>query len=115
MAEADIDKIVLEEFFKGRRSGTLVDVGAARPDFLSVAAEFRRRGWRVISVEPNPEFAKLHRDLGHEIIEVAATDLDEDNVEFTIARGIDLEYQNGKITAELFSSLGMRGQFRGFL
>lgn len=111
-SEANVDQIVIDHFFAGRRTGTVIEVGAAKPDFLSIGAGFRAVGWRVISVEPNPDFAKLHRDLGHEIVEVAAGDVDEDDVEFTIARGIDLQYEGGEITAESFSSLGIRGQFQ---
>ena len=53
-AEGDVDKLVRDTFFPGEESkGVFVDVGAARPDYLSVSASFRASGWRVIAVDPN--------------------------------------------------------------
>jgi hypothetical protein len=30
----------------------LVEVGAAHPDYLSMSASYRSRGWRIIAIEP---------------------------------------------------------------
>ncbi len=111
-----MDTIVFEQFFPGQHSGVLLEIGAARPDFLSIGASFRAQGWRVISVEPNPAFAAIHRSLNHEILEFACSDTDADDVDFVIAEADgDVEYEGKKISAESFSSLGIRGDFEKLL
>jgi hypothetical protein len=60
-AEHDIDILVHRTFFPYAPTGVLVEVGAGRPDYLSISASYRMLGWKIISVEPNPEFCALHR------------------------------------------------------
>jgi hypothetical protein len=84
-AEDDIDKVVHARFFRGQPHGVMVEVGAARPDYLSIGAHYRAIGRRVISIEPNPTFCAEHRAAGNEIIECAASDVDAHNVPFYIA------------------------------
>jgi predicted RNA methylase len=76
-AEHQLDRIVYEEFFRGVSRGVFVDVGAAGPDFLSMSAMYRDLGWRVIAVEPNPDFCEAHRAAGNEVLEFACSDRDE--------------------------------------
>src|SRR5690349_19084601 len=93
-AEGGVDRLVMETFFAGQtRPGILVEVGAARPDYLSIGSYFRSRGWRVISVEPNPEFCELHRQEGHEILQFACSDENRDNVEFLVVDLHGAEYE----------------------
>ena len=81
-AEGDVDKLVRETFYPGDEAkGVFVDVGAARPDYLSVSASFRAAGWRVIAVEPNPEFCALYTERGIDVLQYACGDHDEDDVE----------------------------------
>ena len=115
-AEGNVDTVVFDQFFPGEHSGVLLEIGAARPDFLSIGASFRAKGWRVISVEPNPAFASIHRSLNHEILEFACSDTDADDVDFVVAEADgDIQYQGGKVSAESFSSLGIRGDFEKLL
>lgn len=115
-AESNVDALVLDQFFPGEHRGVLLEIGAAQPEFLSIGALFRARGWRVISVEPNPAFANIHRSLNHEILEIACSDVDADNVDFVIAEADGkLEYLGQIISAESFSSLGIRGDFEKLL
>ena len=114
-AEQDVDSIVREEFFAHERAGVLLEIGAARPDYLSIGASFRSKGWRVISIEPNPTFASQHRELGHEIHEYACADSDEEDVDFLIAEGDGVQYLGEVVTAESFSSLGIRGNYKDLL
>jgi FkbM family methyltransferase len=110
IVESDIDRIVYEHFFAGR-NGVFVDVGAARPDFLSISALYRGKGWRVIAIEPNPEFCDLHKKAGHEIVQCACGERDEDNVDFTIVDQHGGDYLGGKVSYESFSSLGIKKEF----
>lgn len=111
VVEGDVDLVVEAAFFPDPGfKGTMVEVGAARPDFLSVGAHFRAKGWRVISIEPNPSFARMHRDAGHEIIECACSAMDQDDVPFTVVH-TNGDYYGHKVTDESFSSLGMRGKY----
>jgi FkbM family methyltransferase len=111
VAEADVDKLVYCEFFGDDFKGTFVDVGGARPDFLSISALYRRKGWRVVVVEPNPVFAGMHRALGHEIMEYAAGRENRDDCDFSV---VDLQsvpdmiYQNGQISFESSSALEIK-------
>lgn len=89
----------------------MVDVGAARPDYLSVSASFRARGWRVIAIEPNPEFHEMHRQLGHEVYAYACGDRDEDNVPFAVVNSHAADYEGGKVSFESFSSLSIKASY----
>jgi FkbM family methyltransferase len=114
-AEKEVDSAVYNEFFPNESAGVLVEIGAASPDYLSIGSSFRKKGWRVISIEPNPLFASMHRDLGHEIYEYACADADRDGVDFVVAEAQGLTYLDGNVTAESFSSLRIRGEYRDLL
>jgi FkbM family methyltransferase len=110
-AEHDVDLLVWEGFFANSVSGVLVEVGAARPDYLSIGSSFRARGWKVISIEPNPIFCAAHRLLGHNVLEYAVSDTEADGVSFFVVHLGGANYLNGTVTFESFSSLGIKGQF----
>ena len=111
-AEGDVDKIVKEQFFPGDQTGRIcLEVGAARPDYLSIGALFRSLGWRVLSIEPNPEFYILHKKMGHEVFEYACGDHDEDNVDFYVVDLHGDKYLDGEVSFESFSSLGIKKSY----
>lgn len=83
-AEFNTDLIVKQNYFSGQTSGIIVEVGAAGPDVLSFSKMFRDQGWRCISIEPNPYFVKMHKDLGNEIYLYACADYDQDDADFYI-------------------------------
>jgi FkbM family methyltransferase len=110
--EGGIDKYIRTVFFPDYAvKGTLVEVGAAGPDFLSVGKHFRDHGWRVMSIEPNPVFAKQHRDKGHDVFEFACGDHDEDNIDFFVVDSKNAPYESGAVTFESFSSLGIKEDY----
>jgi FkbM family methyltransferase len=112
IVEGDVDGLVRAHFFPDPAyEGVMVEVGAARPDYLSIGASFRALGWRVLSIEPNPDFAALHRARGHEIVEVACGEQDAEDVSFFVVNSKQVEYLGGAVTAESFSSLGIRGDY----
>jgi FkbM family methyltransferase len=84
------------KFFSQTESGIMVEVGAAGPEYLSQSKPFHDVGWRCICVEPNPNFAQMHRDIGNEIYEYACSNHNSKNVDF---------YVNSN--SESFSSLGV--------
>lgn len=88
------------KFFSNLNTGVMVEVGAAGPEFLSQSKPFRDIGWRCICIEPNPEFVKLHKDVGNEIYEYACSYEDKDDVNFEMVT----QPING-ITYESFSSI----------
>jgi FkbM family methyltransferase len=109
--EGNVDQLIREHFFPDPAyRGVIVEVGAARPDFLAVSASFRNLGWRALAIEPNPHFAALHRAQGHEVIECACGEHDADDVPFYVVK-IDGEYYGEQVTNESFSSLGVRGKY----
>jgi hypothetical protein len=86
-AEWDVDEKIMRRFFqeKNEKTRVFIEVGAARPDYLSISRLFRVNGWIVMSVEPNPEFCRLQREAGNDVLEFACGGRDEDNVDFTVA------------------------------
>lgn len=110
-AEGDVDKIVWSRFFEHQPMGVFVDVGAASPDFLSVSAFYRSKGWKIIAIEPNPDFAELHRQKGHDVLQYACGERDEDGVEFSVADSHQTPYANGNVSYESFSSLSLKPSY----
>ena len=84
MVEGDLDRLVYNEFFSHRSTGIIVDVGAGRPDFLSISRFYRDVGWRVVAIEPNPMFCARYRAAGFDILEYACGNHDADDVPFTV-------------------------------
>lgn len=66
------------------RVGTLVEVGAAGPQAMSIGHRFRADGWRVLSVEPNPEFCDEFRSRGVPILQYAASETDVGQTTFEV-------------------------------
>lgn len=114
-AELNIDEVVREAFFPLWRRGVLVEVGAARPDYLSISASFRKLGWKIIAIEPNPDFCAAHRALGYDVLEYACSDQDADDVEFFVVDSHGQHYMDGSVSFESFSSLGIRDSFASLL
>jgi len=110
-AEGDVDKIVRRRLFPGVAHGVFVDVGAARPDYLSIGALYRSIGWRVIAIEPNPVYCEAHRARGHEIYEYACGARDEDNVDFVVVDSHGAAYEKGQVSYESFSSLAVKDSY----
>jgi FkbM family methyltransferase len=112
-AEGVVDRIVQERFFPeaSRSPRVFVDVGAARPDYLSISAHYRALGWRVIAIEPNSEFCEMHRSRGHEIYQFACGDRDEDDVDFVIVDSHGTRYESGEVSFESFSSLAIKDSY----
>lgn len=110
-AEGNIDRIVATRFFSNDGPGRMLEIGAARPDWLSIGSMFRSKGWDVLSVEPNPAFADMHRALGHDVVEVACGSENCDGVDFTVVDCRGAAYRDGAVSFESFSSLGIRGDF----
>jgi FkbM family methyltransferase len=110
-AEGDVDKIVRQRFFSGQDSGILVEVGAARPDYLSISALYRSLGWTVIAIEPNPAFCELHRKRGYPVLEYACGNHDEDGVDFCVVNSHGTRYENGEVSYESLSSLAIKDAY----
>ena len=110
-AEGKVDLIAHDAFFRDQKTGVLVEVGAARPDYLSISASYRSRGWRIIAVEPNPIFCAMHRELGYDVLQYACSDKDSDNVPFFVADSHGGPYEGGFISYESYSSLGIKGGY----
>ncbi len=112
--EKNVDECIRNAFFPDYSyRGVFVEVGAAGPEFLSMSMHFRENAWRVISIEPNPEFCKLHREKGYEILQYACGDHDEDDVAFFVVDSQGADYHGGKVSYESFSSLGLKSSYAG--
>jgi FkbM family methyltransferase len=108
-AEGGVDHAVHKAFFARPRTGRVfVDVGAARPDYLSISSRFRSMGWKVLSIEPNPEFCRLYEGRGLEVLQYACGERDADDVPFQVVDSHGADYGGGKVSFESFSSLGIK-------
>ena len=91
-SESGVDKWIRENVFSDYSyKGLMVEVGAATPELISNSYHWRKNGWRTISIEPNPKFVKMHKEVGSEVYEYACSDVDEDNVSFTIVHDDNLD------------------------
>src|SRR5580658_2809253 len=112
--EGDVDLLVRDQFFADPAyRGIIIEVGAAKPDYLSISRSFRLAGWRAVAIEPNPAFCALHRQQGSEVLEYACGAIDQDDVPFFIVES-SAKYLGGTVTSESFSSLGIRGEWVDF-
>lgn len=111
-AEGGLDRTIHARFFKHAPHRLVcVEVGAARPDYLSMTSFFRDRGGRVIAIEPNPEFVAAHRARGHEVYAFACADYDADEVAFTIVDSQGAAYDGGAVSYESFSALAIKPEY----
>jgi FkbM family methyltransferase len=110
-AEGDVDKVVHQQFFRNQNAGVFIDVGAANPDYLSVSALYRSLGWKVIAIEPNPVFCEMHRERGHDVLQYACGERDEDDVDFCVVDSHGAPYENGQVSYESFSSLAIKESY----
>jgi FkbM family methyltransferase len=110
-AEGDVDKIVQQRFFPNQSTGIFVDVGAANPDYLSVSALYRSLGWKIIAIEPNPVFCEMHRKRGHDVLQYACGERDEDDVDFCVVDSHGAPYENGQVSYESFSSIAIKESY----
>lgn len=75
-SEAGLDKFIRETFYPDYfYKGTMIEVGAGPPAFISMSKHFRDNGWRCICIEPNPNFVKQHIEHRNEIYEYACSNI----------------------------------------
>ena len=108
--EGDVDRVVQRRFFPSG-VGVFVEVGAARPDYLSISASFRGRGWMIIAMEPNPAYQDAYRKHGVEVLPYACGERDEDDVDFCVVDSHNTAYEGGSVTFESFSSLSIKENY----
>lgn len=75
----------IQKYFSVDYLGVLLEVGAGFPEMGSPVSIFRKAGWRVISVEPNPVFCNEFRQLGLPILQYAAYGEDFGKMKFNIS------------------------------
>jgi FkbM family methyltransferase len=107
-AEHNIDQIIREKYFTDYSyKGTILEVGAATPTYLSMTKHFKENGWRAVHVEPNPIFIQNHLDVKNEIYPYACGEHDADNVDFTVVSS-----NNGEITDHSYSSFNVKEGYK---
>jgi FkbM family methyltransferase len=110
--EGGVDRAVSQRFFPGVGKGVFLDVGAGRPDFLSMSVHYRELGWRVVAIEPNPFFCEAYRAAGLEVLQYACSDRDEDAAEFEMVDSHGQVYEGGAVSYESFSALAIKPAYR---
>ena len=69
-----VDKWIREHYFTNwEYKGVMVEVGGGLPDWINNSYHWRVNGWRTLCVEPNPQFAQRHREIGSEVWEGACS------------------------------------------
>lgn len=113
-AEFFTDAYIRKNFFADYSyKGSVVEVGCATPELLSMSKHFRESGWRCIGIEPNPRFAVLHQNRGYEVYEYAAADFEADNHEFIVAEA-DEGYSDQHLSAHSYSSLSIKPEYANY-
>jgi len=59
--EYELDRVVRERHFAEVTSGVLIEVGAAGPNYLSIAETFRAAGWQRVKVRTLDTILATHR------------------------------------------------------
>lgn len=112
IVEGNVSEIIAKKFFDSSyKNGVFVDVGAATPDYLSICSYYRPLGWRILAIEPNPEFCKLWQQKGFEVLQYACGDHDEDDVDFQVVNSHGADYLGGQVSFESFSSLKIKDSY----
>ena len=79
-AEFNSDKYIRGKYFSDYSfKGTMIELGAGPPVWLSMSKHFRDNGWRCICIDPNPKFVQQHKEVGNEIYQYACSDEDKDS------------------------------------
>ena len=89
----------------------MVEVGAAKPDYLSVSASFRLSWLARASIEANPLLRVVPAARPSSIIECACGPSDKDDASFFVVHSTAAVYHGERVTDESFSSLGVRGKY----
>jgi len=107
-AEHDTDRVIRNNYFPDYSyKGTIVEVGAATPTFLSTTKHFKENGWRAVHIEPNPNFIQNHLDAQNEIYPYACGENNIDNIDFTI-----VSTNQGENTNHSYSSFEIKDGYR---
>ena len=109
-AELQTDKFIRETYFPDFSFvGTMIEVGGATPDYLSMSKHFKLNGWRSIIIEPNPNFVALHQMQGNEVYEYACSYEDKDDVPFQVVNWLNNhDYDSSGITDHSFSAISVK-------
>ena len=75
----------LRGYFPPEYRGVLLEVGAAHPIDSSLSYSFRSSGWKIISIEPNPEFIQEFNKLSLECLPYACCAEDKGQSDFHIS------------------------------
>lgn len=76
---------ILSGYFPENYQATLLEVGAAHPEMISISLPLRDLNWNIISIEPNPEFCEEFRKRNLPILEYAACAEDKGPTSFQIS------------------------------
>jgi FkbM family methyltransferase len=112
-AEFETDRIIREKYFPDSNyKGTLIEVGGATPDYLSMSKHFKLNGWRTIVFEPNPKFVELHKQTDNEIYQCACSNEDADDVRFQVVNWLgNKNYGSESITDHSFSAIRVKDSY----
>jgi FkbM family methyltransferase len=109
-AEFETDKIIRETYFPDLTfKGTIVEVGGATPEFLSMSKHFKDNGWRAVVIEPNPKFVEEHKTVNNEVYQYACSDENKFG-EFTIVEQ-QVNAYGGVVTDHSFSSIAIKESY----
>ena len=93
---------ILLQYFPENYIGTIVEAGGGHPVDLSISAHFRDLGWKIITIEPNPDFCEEYRKKNIDVLEYAVCDEDKGVVRFKISpnavscSALEIRYVNQK-------------------
>lgn len=84
-SETGLDKYIRQNYYLDYSyKGIMVEVGGGMPNTISNSKHFRDNGWRTIVFEPNPELHKLFSENNIECYNIACSNEDKENVDFSV-------------------------------
>lgn len=84
MSQTNLAKILLDHFPENY-IGTLVEVGGGPPVYISISTHFRNLNWKIITIEPNPDFCQEYKRMNLDVLEYAVCESDKGETTFKIS------------------------------
>lgn len=78
-----VDKIL--SYFPQNYTGIIIEIGAGFPEMGNPIFGLRKKGWCIVSIEPNPVLCDEFRQLGYPVLEYAAYSEDLGETDFFIS------------------------------
>jgi len=88
--DANMDQWIASNFQKNGeliKGGVMIDIGAYHPTYLNNSYYFERNDWKVLCIEPNPYMIQELKKERKNVIQLACSNVNEDDCDFSVVKG----------------------------